>query len=492
MRAGPDGTLVPDLAESVDISNDGLIYNFRLKSGLTFHDGQPISASDVAFTVERALDGAIKSPRRANWEGVEVEQTGELEIVFRLSKAYAPFLENTTMGILPRHIWKDSPAEQFSFSTYNIEPVGSGPYKIKSIKRDESGVPLSANLIAFDNFALGKPFVEEIRFRFYLNESEAIGAYLRKDIDGLNSISPELTLDLHREGANILRSPLPRIFAVFFNHNQQPIFAEKAVREALSLALDKEQIIRQVLYGYGRVASSPIPAGSINPYDQVAGVISAEQSEQSVADRERSEAAAILSDAGWKLNATSGILEKKIGDKITALTFSLTTSDVPELKSAAMEIKRQWAELGVDTRIEIYEASDLNHNIIRPRKYDSLLFGEIVGRDLDLYAFWHSSQRTDPGLNIALYTNIAADKLLEDARAETNTELRLEKYRQFEQEIIKDSPAIFLYTPDFIYIAPNKLKNLKLGRIITPSERFINAHMWHIEEEGVWPIFIKQ
>ena len=164
---------------------------------------------------------------------------------------------------------------------------------------------------------------------------------------------------------------------------------------------------------------------------------------------------------------------------------------MPELKAAAGIIAEEWRSIGADVDLKIFETGDLNQNVIRPRKYDALFFGEIVGRELDLFAFWHSSQRNDPGLNIALYANITVDKLLEDARTTADYSERLIKYEEFEQEIAEDIPAIFVYSPDFIYIIPKNIKGLELGSVTTPSERFLNIHEWYIETDSVWSFFAK-
>jgi peptide/nickel transport system substrate-binding protein len=135
------------------------------------------------------------------------------------------------------------------------------------------------------------------------------------------------------------------------------------------------------------------------------------------------------------------------------------------------------------------DQGDLSQNVIRPRKYDALLFGEVVGRALDLYAFWHSSQRNDPGLNIALYANSTTDTILEELRATRSEEERLSLYGQFEDELKKDIPAIFLYAPDFVYSIPNNVEGVELGFISRPSDRFLSVSRWHREVDYVWPFF---
>jgi peptide/nickel transport system substrate-binding protein len=174
------------------------------------------------------------------------------------------------------------------------------------------------------------------------------------------------------------------------------------------------------------------------------------------------------------------------------LVFSLSTSNVPELKSAAEAVKSTWEKIGAKVELKIFETGDLNQNVIRPRKYDALLFGEVVGRDPDPFVFWHSSQRNDPGLNIALYTNITADKLLEKARTVSDEEKRKEIYRQFQEEVEKDAPAVFLYSPYFIYIVPHALKGIDdTSGITVPSERFGQIYKWHLGTEKIWKIFAK-
>ncbi|MEK7120617.1 MAG: hypothetical protein AAB840_00825, partial [Patescibacteria group bacterium] len=163
----------------------------------------------------------------------------------------------------------------------------------------------------------------------------------------------------------------------------------------------------------------------------------------------------------------------------------------PELKKVAEIMKEDFGAIGIKTNIKIFETGALNQTIIRPRKYDSLLFGEIIGKDLDLFAFWHSSQRNDPGLNVSQYASLKADKILEDSRNISDKDARLEKFAEFQNEIIKDVPAIFVYSPDFLYITPNKLKGFDMKSISIPSERFNTVYKWYIDTERVWTLINK-
>jgi len=485
MKATPDGKLIPDLAESFAISDDGLTYTFLLKDTALFHDGTPVTAGDVIFTVTRAQDPALKSPKRASWDGIIVEGISDRELRFILKQPYAPFLENATLGILPEHIWKDADVEQFPFSNFNIEPVGSGPYKIKRIKRNSSGVSEFYELKAYNKYALGRPFIETVTIMFYANEETLLEGFKGGAIEGVNSISAETLGVLNDTKLRIEHPPLPRIFAVFFNQNQAPVFAHKEVRRALAAALDKQNIVREVLGGYGATIDSPIPPGILATPSKSADILA--MSEASTTEHARK----ILEEGGWTWDENESVWEKVVKKERRVLRFSLATSNAPELKRAAELIVEAWQRVGIAADLTIFETGDLNQNVIRPRTYDALFFGEIIGRELDLFAFWHSSQRNDPGLNIALYANIAADKLLEEARTLSDSDEREEKYKAFEKEIADDTPAIFIYAPDFIYVVPEKIQGLRLGSITTPSERFLNIHEWHIETDKVWNIFSK-
>ena len=485
MKATPSGELIHDLAESFTISEDGFTYDFILKDNIFFHDGIEVTADDVVFTAQKAQDVSLRSPRRANWDSVTIEKIDDKHVRFTLKQPYAPFLENTTLGILPKHLWIKTGIEQFSFSKFNNEPIGSGPYKIKKIKYNSGGAPESYELKSFDKYALGKPFISNIKIMFYPSEPALLEAYKDGYVEGINSISPNKLSEFVNNGARIEKSPLPRIFAVFFNQNQASVFANMEVRKALNIALNRDKIVSEVLSGYGTGIDGPIPPGLLKSVDKNS------HTKNIINDERKDLAIEMLENNGWIFNEKTAVWEKKTKKETEELRFSLSTSNTPELKATAEIIAQEWRDIGVIVDLKIFETGDLNQNIIRPRKYDALLFGEIISRELDLFAFWHSSQRNDPGLNIALYVNITADKLLEDARTATNRNVMIEKYREFEDEIDSDVPAVFIYSPDFIYITPKNIKNFELGAVATPAERFLNIHQWYIETDKVWNFFTK-
>lgn len=498
-RALPDpssssslGRIVPDLAASYAISEDGTTYTFTLRPLATFHDGTPITADDVLFTVAAAQDPDIKSPRRADWEGVQASSPDPHTVVFKLSRAYAPFIENTTLGILPKHIWQNVSPEEFPFYPANTHPVGSGPYRVESVSTDATGSATRYELVPFTKFALGKSYLERITFIFYPNQESMLEAFDAHKIDAIAGITPSDLANLKRSDFDFVHVALPRIFGVFFNQSHAPVLADAAVRQALEAAVDKQYIVDSVLGGYGAVLDGPIPPGVIGTtkpatpvvYDKKEGITNATRTgATSSAETVR----AILTRGGWVFDEAAGMWKKK---KLT-FSFALATADEPELVATANTLAEVWRAAGIKVTVQVYSLSELNTSVIRPRSYDAILFGEVVGRTADLFAFWHSSQRNDPGLNLALYTNLRVDSLLTQARATTDPKQREKLYTQFTSALSKDDPAIFLYAPEFIYIVPQSMHGVELGALTTPSERFLNVYQWYTDTEEVWNIFAR-
>lgn len=477
MRPNTDGELVPDLAQSYTVSEDGLTYTFALREDAYFHDNTPVTAHDVVFTIARVQDIALKSPRRASWDGVSVEYIGPYEVSFTLSQPYAPFLENATLGILPKHIWEHADAEEFPFSIFNTEPVGAGMFQVRNIERDPAGIPLSITLKPSSTYHT-PPNISQISFRFYGNEEQLVEAFNEGDVDALHSIKPETLSQITRTDITLYTAPLPRIFSLFFNQNRQDIFTDERVRKAIDHAISRETLIETALHGYAEKTHLPFPPHTLTNQDDE--LLTREYSPEKARE--------LLEDAGWVLNEESGVREK--GDAARPLTFLLSTANIPELRQSAEYIKGALGEVGIAVEVQVFEPADLTQNVIRPRSFDMLLFGIVVGRELDQYAFWHSSQRNDPGLNISQYANITADRLLESARKTGDREEQLALFREFAEEIHKEAPALFLYTPQFIYLVRNTINNVDIGVTTHASERFLSLPEWHTETEFIWS-FIK-
>lgn len=482
MKLGPEGVLVPDMAESVTVSDDGLTYNVVLKSGLAFHDDVAVTADDILFTIAKVQDPALKSPRLGSWDGVTVEKIHDREINFVLQKAYAPFIENLTLGILPRHIWESATAEEFPFSQFNSEPIGSGPFHIERIIRNRSGIPESYVLTANNSYQENTVKIETVVLHFFPSEESLIDALTQNIVDSAASLSPLAIerIQQDRPDLAVYTAELPRTFAVFFNQNESALWRDASAREALSLMIDRAPIISTVLGGFGTPIQGPLPPGfGFATTSPVTTPISLD------------EARNILTKGGWKMDETTNMWRKKIGNEEKELRFRLATGNADVFQKTADILKNQWGQIGVIVEVEKFDQADLTQSVIRPRKFDALLFGTAVGRDLDFYSFWHSSQRNDPGLNVALYANLTTDDILTRARTTQDFAERIKLYQSFANEIATDKPALFLYTPSFIYVLPKQVQNIHLTGLAEPDERFSGIVDWHMETEAVWPLFSK-
>jgi peptide/nickel transport system substrate-binding protein len=172
--------------------------------------------------------------------------------------------------------------------------------------------------------------------------------------------------------------------------------------------------------------------------------------------------------------------------KKTPLSFSIKTVNSPELKLVAQLVAAQWTKLGAQVSVELFDLATLNQTVIRSRDYDVLLFGQVLSRDGDLYPFWHSSQRNDPGLNVALYTNTHADATLEQLRTTLDPTERASLYELFLAQWRADVPAVFIYLPEMLYVLPQKIQGVHVGPIQDPSERFLDAYAWYIHTQNVF------
>lgn len=459
-----DGGLIPVLAESYSVSEDGMEYTFVIRADAKFSDGSPVTASDVVFTVEKAQDPALRSPELANWASVRTEAVDSRTVRFTLPQPYAPFLADTTLGILPADLWRNVPADEFSFSPLMIDPVGAGPFEVVRVVRDKGGSVTLYELRASATYAPGRPYLDRIRIRFYSDAAALASAYERGQVQSAYGIPDERALSV----------PYSRVFGTFFNSDENALFALPEVREALSLAIDRNRIVNEVLGGYATALTGPVPPGdgiAQPPMPEGDGVALA---------------TALLTEEGWERDEETGVWTD---GEDTLSSVTLKTSNVPELKSIAASIEADWERLGVPTEVELYQPGDLASGVIRPRAYEALLFGMVVGRDRDLYPFWHSGERSDPGLNIAAYANSEVDDLLEGIRQERDPAIALASLQEAATLIADDYPAAFTHAPSFLYAIPNSVHGVRLPQIASPSDRFATVARWYRNTEHVWPIF---
>lgn len=464
------GEIENALAEGYEISEDQKSYTVHLRKNIFWHDDQPLTANDVFFTISILQDPAYKSPLRQNWQGVTVNQNDDYTLTFNIANPYFGFLNNLTVGILPKHIWGNIAPEKFSLAENNLRPIGSGPYLFADFQKNSNGEILSYNLEAFSKYYGGEPYISKMIFNFYPEEDAMIAAYNKKEIKGMETVDPEkIDAIKNKKSTTIKELSFPRYFSVFFNKNKNISLASIDVRQALSYAINRKEIIGQVLKGRGIEIYSPF----LETMDEFNNDVDKRNFDLEKAKK-------ILDDADWKLN-DSGVREKK-GER---LQFKVYTTDWPDLAETANILAKQWKEIGADVSVETLIATDLQQSYINTREYDALLFGQDTNFEPDLYPFWHSSQKQNPGLNLAMFDNKDADTLLQEIRQESDEDKREEKYKELQKNISDEAPAAFLYSPYYLYPISNDVKGMEMKNINSPAWRFADVSKWYVKTTRV-------
>lgn len=477
LKINPDGNLAPDLAESITVSEDGLSYQILLKKNRVFHDGNPITTRDVEYTIALIQNPELKSPLAGNWSDVTVDVVSEYELTITLSEAYSPFMENFTLGIMPHHIWSTLPLEQLPFSQHNTEPIGSGPFLIKEVLRDTSGLISGYTL---EPSASANANLATIELSFFQNETLLTDAFTTGTINATAYLPLATIASLDTDDYTVKTLPLPRIFGVFFNQNRSAALRDKAARQALNQAIDRDALIEELLYGFG----VPITEPMIGDVSKLESISDAQASSSFSLDTARS----ILEQGKWVQNE-SGFWEKEIDETKEVLSVTIKTSNSDLFNTTATILAENWRALGVEVEIEQYEQSDLVQSVIRTREFAALLFGLDMSRSKDLYPFWHSSQKNDPGLNIAQYTNISVDRLLEKSRNAQDKTERDTLLSEISTAINTETPAIFLFAPSLTYVINTDITVSELKDLGKPSDRFMNIEAWYAKSEILWPVF---
>ncbi len=471
MRFDSKEGLITDLAESFSISEDQLEYTFVLKENARFHDGNPVRIDDIIFTVSAIQNPEYRSPLEISFSGIGVEQVDERTVKFILDEPFTPFLSLLTVGILPSHIWQDVTPINAPNAEFNRKPIGSGPYRVDKISRDGLGNIRSYSLIRHDRYHGDDVYIKNLTLKFYPEITTAVEALRNQNVEGLAYLPASEVEHFNRVNAVEVSTPaLQQYTAVFLNDDANSILSSLEVRQALNHAVDKDALVNEAFNGLARSVHSFILPGMIGEYE-----------EPLTHEFNLEKARSILEEDGW--NLAEGETVRKDGDK--TLTLTLTTLDASELVAVAELLKAAWAEIGVDVAIQVISNTEFQNEIIPNKNYEMLLSGELYGIDPDPYVFWHSSQIAGQGLNLAKYANRDADGLIEDGRTTTDIEERAEAYRELQDIILEDIPAIFLYQPLYPYPHAKKIQGTNLERIVSPSDRFGSIEHWFIKTRKV-------
>ena len=413
------------LAESWKVENGSEpVITFYLRKGVLWHDGKEFTAEDVKFTYDKIMDEKTNTVRRSDYELVKTAEVLD-PYTFRVTykQPFSPGLATWGMGIIPKHLLEK---EDINTTQFNRRPVGTGPFRFIEWVSDEK-IVVEANPKYFE----GRPNLDRIIYRIIpepaLNEMEI----LTRGVDSSSLVPFEFK--------RISQVPFlktysqPSLGYTYIGYNlKNPLFQDKRVRQALTYAINREEIVQYVLYGLGEVATGPFPNHlwyanpNVKPFSY-----------------DPQKARQLLAEAGWKDTDGDGILDKDG----KPFQFRLITNSGNEIrKDVGVLVQRQLREVGIDVKFELYEWSVFLKNFINAKAFDACILGWGLSPDPDDYQIWHSSQ-IEKGFNFVSYKNPEVDLLWEEGRREYDVEKRKQIYWRIHELMAEDQPYTFLYVP---------------------------------------------
>jgi peptide/nickel transport system substrate-binding protein len=465
-RYDQTGAIVPDLASTFRTEKDGRVWTFKIRDDARWHDGEPVTADDVVYTVKLLQDRGYVGPYSDAFRGVTVERVDQRTVRFTLPDVYGPFADSTTVPLLPAHLLGNVPYAELSQQTFNVRPKGTGPFRVTDV--DGRQVVLTRN----DDFyrtepGRTRPYIDRVILRFYPDPTEALLALSRGEIDGIGGLSSQ---DAERarslKNATLYSLPTDNFVSLFLNvRPDKVVFRDRAVRQAIATAIDKGKVLQLAADGRGTVADEFVPSSSW------AYVKDITRYTFSVED-----AAMLLDGADWRDHDGDGVRDKG-GQK---LAFTISTSDEPARTAAALEIQRDLNAVGMSVNVNSMPFGLLVDTAARQRSFDALLVEIAVSGDPDPYTFFHSTEVSDPGHNFSGFSTLPIDRNLEAARRTFDEAARRELYAPVFQAISKEVPVVFLYFSDYLYAQSRQVQGFRVAPLTEPRERFWNVEDWYM------------
>jgi len=461
------GNIVADLAESWEITDEGRTYTFQLRTDQLWNNGTPVTAEDVIFTIGIIQDPDVQRlPALSQlWRNVEIFKSHEYEVKFTLKDAFPPFLEYTTIGLLPQHIWHEKTPTQMTFGSLNRIAVGTGPLKMAEIGTEYDYIRMQPN----PYYSGRQPYLSALEFHLYPSPGSLLAAFEANQIDGISQILPE---DIEHAANN----PDLELFSALDNQNVVAVFnlaksdlpfaQDKSVRQALYYALDRESLVNEVLAGQAEIASNLFlptswvynPSTRQYPYDR------------SISDN-------ILREAGWKDTDGDTVLDKA-GQP---LQFSVAYAE--NLNDIAQSIIKSWRSMGIRVNALPYNPLDFTDNILPLRAFDIVLVSFNMSGDPDPYPFWHSTQAGAGDTlrqNYSGWQNLEADAMMEAARRTEDDDERRLFYYKFQEIFNEELPALPLIHPVYTYGVHKRVKGVQIGQLYDMADRFNSIDDWYI------------
>ncbi|MFH2120398.1 MAG: peptide-binding protein [Pseudomonadota bacterium] len=440
-----DIRIVGDLAESWEISGDGLVITFHLRKGVRWHDGRPFTAADVLYTYQVTVDP--KTPTAYAGDFLKVKKAEVLDDwTFRATydKPFAPALMSWSVGILPKHLLA---GKEITTSPLGRHPIGTGPYKFKEWVTGQKIV-----LVSNPDYFEGRPYIDGFILRIIPDTATMFLELRANGIDrmGLTPLQymRQTENNLFRENFNKYRY-LSFAYTYMGYNLKNPLFTDKRVRQAIAHAVNRVEMIDGVLIGLGKPATGPYKPGTwaynpnvrAYPYDPA-------------------KAKALLAEAGWKDLNGDGVLEKEG----RPFAFEVITNQGNEVRAKCAEIiQRRLAEVGITVKIRVVEWAAFVKDFINKRKFDATILGWTIPMEPDLYDVWHSSKTGQEELNFISYKNEEVDALIEKGRETFDQSARKRCYDRIQEILAEEQPYLFLYVPDALPIIHARFRGVEVA-----------------------------
>ncbi len=456
-----DVNIVGDLAESWDVSSDGLVITFHLKKSVKWHDGYPLTARDVMYTYQVTIDP--KTPTAYSGDFLKVKKAEVLDdYTFRVTydKPFAPALMSWGTSILPRHLLE---GKDITISSLARHPVGTGPYIFKEWLPGQKIV-----LISNPDYFEGRPYIDGYVMRIIPDTATMFLELRANGIDRMNLTPLQYTRQTEN---NLFRKNFNKYRYLSFSYTylgynlKNPLFADKRVRQAIAYGINKDEIIQGVLLGLGKEATGPYKPGTwvYNP-----NVKTYSYNPQKAKE--------LLAAAGWKDTDGDGILDKD-GQPFV---FEIITNQGNEIRAKCAEIiQRRLSEIGIKVKIRVLEWAAFVNDFINKRRFDATILGWTIPLDPDIYDVWHSSKTGPQELNFISYKNEEVDRLIEKGRDTFDQKERKKYYDRIQEILAEDQPYTFLYVPDALPIIHARFHGIQPA----PLGIGYNFIKWYVPKE---------
>lgn len=467
------GSLSDDLAKSLVMTPNGTEYVVTIRDDVKWSDDTKLTAADVVFTVNLMKSADVRSVMYGDWLDVNAEAMDDHTVKFTLPAQYAAFPHALTFSVLPRHVLQDISPGAIRQSTFSVSPVGSGPFELRLLQNSPDGRHKIANLSAAPFYYKGTPRLARFELHGYKDQEDMLRALQTGEVNAA-------------AGTNVQSSDLPStyttteypvnsgVYALF--NNDSPALKEPKLRQALQAGTNTADVRQAIGYDVpdlylpfvtGQLSGEGLPVPVV--YDQA-------------------KAQSLLDEAGWKIPAGQSVRQNSTGQQ---LELNVVTVKDTTYEKVLERLAGQWRKLGIKVNTDVKDPSnpsqDFVRSILQRRAYDVLVNKLVIGADPDVYAYWHSSQATRLGRNVANYRSAVADEALSSARTRTEPELRNEKYKAFAEQWLKDAPAIGLYQSVLQYVnRPSVQPDIKTSGVPNESDRYSNVRYWSAEQVPVY------